>query len=366
METLEHDTADGPTTLPPRGRIGTMEAPTRLDDEHYLDFVEGLRKFTLTRLHPPAERAGRARVAELESPVDGPSVAHELGSLPEVSIRHRTLRSAQEMIWSGVRRTYESRREELLGLLDAAEHAGPGTLDIPADFRLPPYLVDYHLEPGGYHTDPLSGFIYHYGTKIFWLGANDEDQQKRRYVHTIPTPTDGRVEKVLDLACAVGQSTTGFKERFPDATVHGIDVAAPLLRYAHRRAVDLGIEVNFAQMAAEELRFEDDSMDLVYASILFHEVPLEVGHRIIAEVARVLRPGGVFVIGDLTPVPDPSQAVWMDYLSWWDSKFNNEPYEYYFRQSDFTSELRKHFPDVVVEAQSPVTTLWTCRTAGGQ
>lgn len=346
-----------------RGTIGSMDAPTRLDDELYLDFAEGLRKFTLQQLHPAATAEALARLDSLpadQRPAEGPQVADVVDDLPTLALRHRLLRSAQEMLWRGARRTYHAREEDLLADLDAAASQGPSTLTLPEGFEPPSYLVDYHLEPGGYHTDPLAGFIYHYGTKVFWMGANDHDQQKRRYAGQLPTPTDGRVHRLLDLACSVGQSTTAFKERFPDAEVHGIDVSAPLLAYAHRRANRLGSAVHFTQMAAEDLDFEDDSIDLVYGAIMFHEVPLEVGRQIVAEAARVLRPGGVFVVGDLTPT-DPSRDLWGDYLAWWDTTFNGEPYEYRFRRSDFTGLLHEYFPEVSAEEQSPATTQWICR-----
>lgn len=348
-----------------RGFVGTMEAPTRLDDESYLDFVEGMRGFTLKTLQSRATDAAKRRLEACEdvSTLQDPAAVDKLvRQVPDVAFRHRWLRTAQEMIWEATNRTYHADEDRLLDELATAEHEGPGSLTIPEDFEHPEYLVDYHLEPGGYHTDPLSGFIYHYGTKIFWLGANDEDQQKRRYVSELAIPVDGQVEAVLDLACSVGQSTTAFKERFPDATVHGIDVAAPLLRYAHWRATRLDSEVHFTQMAAENLEFENDSFDVVYGAILFHEVPLEVGERIVAEAARVVRPGGVFLVGDLRPtnIEDP----WDHYLTWWDTRFNGEPHEYAFRRSDFTSLLEKHFADVTVDVQSPATALWTCRLEG--
>ena len=111
-------------------------------------------------------------------------------------------------------------------------------------------------------------------------------------------PKDGKVERILDIGCSIGQSAVALKERFPDAEVWGIDVGAPMVRFAHKRAVDLGQEVHFAQRLAEDTKFPDGHFDVVNAFILFHEVPLEAQAEILKEVFRVLRPGGIFNVFD--------------------------------------------------------------------
>ena len=374
-----------------RGLLGTMIAPPRFDDESYLDFVEGLRSFVLSRVNPVAAASLRAAVAARagtaaepagaaagpEAPATVPAAALDAlevdrlaADLPVVALRNRLLRSSQEMIWQGVTEAYGRRADELRAMLDAPRPGWSGSLSLDPDLELPDYLTDYHLQPGGYHSLDLAGFVYHYGTKVFWVGANDQDQAKTAMVAALPTPADGRVRRVLDLGCSVGQSTTALWERFPHAEVWGIDVAAPLLRYAALRAARLGAGAHFAQGLAEDLdgtggigaRFADGSVDLVYASILFHEVPLEVGRRIVAGVHRVLRPGGLFVVSDLTLLTGESD-VWADYDRRWDSTFNSEPHEYPFLRSDFTGLLREYFDPVEVRP-STMTTTWTATRAG--
>jgi ubiquinone/menaquinone biosynthesis C-methylase UbiE len=58
---------------------------------------------------------------------------------------------------------------------------------------------------------------------------------------------------------------------FPHARVHAVDVSAPALRYAHARSELSGRAVHFRQASAEELPWEDDSVDLVCSHILMHE-----------------------------------------------------------------------------------------------
>ena len=52
---------------------------------------------------------------------------------------------------------------------------------------------------------------------------------------------------ILDMGCSVGHSTLPYCNGFPKAEVHAIDVAAPMLRYAHTRASSMGNAVHFSQ-----------------------------------------------------------------------------------------------------------------------
>jgi ubiquinone/menaquinone biosynthesis C-methylase UbiE len=329
-----------------RGYRGTMVAPSTLDDESYLDAVQALRGLAMGPLSDRA-RADAAALGE-QPPADiaADPARSRIAALPAVGIRDRLLRSSQEMLWRRTAQSYDRNREGLL-----AELAGPGpddqALDNPAQ---PGYLREHHLQAGGTHGDELAGFVYHYGTKVFWLGTNDRDQGKEAIVAALPLPADGTVHRALELACSAGQSTTALKARFPDAEVWGTDVAAPQVRYARWRARRLRSDVHFRQLAAEDLDFADASFDLVYASLLFHEVPVPVGQQIARQVARVLRPGGVFIVNDLNP-RELTDGAWPAYERWWDTTQNAEPYELEFLRSDFTAALERSFSRVEFAAQ---------------
>ena len=147
-------------------------------------------------------------------------------------------------------------------------------------------------------------------------------------------PSDGKVARVLDLGTGIGQVATAMKERFPNAEVHGIDVAPPMLRYAHMRAADIGIDVNFSQQLAEHLRYPDGHFDVVVSYILFHEVTARTTPKIFAEAARVLRPGGVFYVIDFNHVVQPSPGHL--YMSWLDHRWNTaEPWRVQWASVDY-------------------------------
>ena len=95
----------------------------------------------------------------------------------------------------------------------------------------------------------------------------------------------GRGKRVLDLGCRSGALTRHFLE---GNELVGLDVDAAALA----KASDLGIEPVQANVE-EPLPFEDASFDAVVAGELFEH--LQFPDALVAEIARVLRPGGVLV-----------------------------------------------------------------------
>jgi ubiquinone/menaquinone biosynthesis C-methylase UbiE len=193
--------------------------------------------------------------------------------------------------------------------------------------------VHFHLQPAGYYKDELSGYLYHYGTKVFFRGDNDHDELHAKLVARVPAPADGRVDRILDLACSIGQSSTAFKRRFPTVDVTGIDYSAPMLRVAHRRAAMQGDDVTFAQRLVEKTGYTDGQFDITFAFIVFHELPLRIIHETVREAARVTRKGGIFAVYDFTGTRDKSP--FQRYHRWFDARHNGEPYSQDFCDCDF-------------------------------
>lgn len=292
-------------------------------DAAYLDFVEGFREYLLgeganfeARLDAALQDAG---AHDLED------ICRYLHAQPLGQLRDRLSRTQQEMKWYALRRSFEAQRATLRAELETWDARGPGRLQLDPNFVHPRYVnVHFHLQPGGYYKDELSGFLYHYGTKVFFRGGNDRDELHGKLVSSVPPPADGRVARVLDMACSIGQSSTAFKKRYPAAEVTGIDYSAPMLRVAHRRAAMLGEDVTFRQALIERSGFPDEHFDIVFAFIVFHELPLRVIHETVREAARVTRRGGLFAVFDFTATADKS--AFQRYHRWFDARHNGEPY----------------------------------------
>ncbi|WP_205691439.1 class I SAM-dependent methyltransferase [Caulobacter sp. 602-2] len=251
-------------------------------------------------------------------------------------------RIAQELLWESTNVTIDRELPELIEKARGLSASAKGKLDVPETFDTPRYVtsIDIHCMPGGYAgevapNDISTGALYDRGVYLYAMGYMGpfNDDMGRSVCNYVNRRLDGfKPKRILDLGCTVGHSTLPYKELFPEAEVWGVDVAAPQVRYAHARAAGLGLEVNFAQMNAEETRFEDGSFDLIVSHILLHETSGKAMPRIFKECHRLLAPGGYMIHADLPPFDnmDPFTQFILDNETW----YNNEPFWGAMRETD--------------------------------
>lgn len=330
-----------------RGSIGVLPRPTKLEDESYLEFITSFRRLVIQEMFPKVAEHGEAALSkaldrgEITKPSEGQAISlgdikKAFGKNPVTPTFQRFVRSQQEMMWRRTRESFFRNIDEIMDYMDASEAKCPERIHIDPSFVEPDYTRrEIHCQPGGYTGDPMGGIVFHYGTKVFYEGFNDQDELHIELAEKATKPEDSKVERILDIGCSIGQATTVLKDLYPDAEVWGLDVGKPLIRYAHARALEHGQEVHFKQALAEDNGFEDGSFDMVLSYILFHEVPVPKMKEIIAETYRVLRPGGVFTIYEF-PSNDKNQvSASTRFLVDYDSKNNCEPYSPGFVASDF-------------------------------
>jgi ubiquinone/menaquinone biosynthesis C-methylase UbiE len=104
--------------------------------------------------------------------------------------------------------------------------------------------------------------------------------------------------RILDLGCGTGSTTLLLKQAFPNAEVIGLDLSPYMLAATEAKAKTAGLELQLVHGNAENTGFEDESFDLVTASLLFHETPPEVTQTILKECFRLLQTGGQVMILD--------------------------------------------------------------------
>jgi ubiquinone/menaquinone biosynthesis C-methylase UbiE len=142
--------------------------------------------------------------------------------------------------------------------------------------------------------------------------------------HVLTRFPDFAPTRILDMGCGIGTSTVPAATCFLEAEVHGVDVGASILRYAHARAEHLNAAVHFSQQSAEKTDFADASFDLVFSCVLFHETSQVATLNIMAECKRLLRPGGLMVHLEV-PLLHDNADTWTELNGALEAQYNNEP-----------------------------------------
>ncbi|GIW09229.1 MAG: class I SAM-dependent methyltransferase [Chloroflexi bacterium] len=296
-------------------------------DRAVLDFIRNAKGFTQQVLAGRVASFYREQVAQRRAsgqpePQSFADVAAIVSPLFEYQAEKFITRHLQELMWNQLFAAVTPHAEDLLAWLDEPVPHPKGTLRLNPELVPPPYYeIDYHIQPGGQHREPLIPFVLEIGQVVYHGERNARSELKVGAALALP---EGKYERILDLGCGVGHSTYPIKERFPDAEVYGIDLSAPLLKYAHKQAEAHGYVLHLSQQAAEHTDFPDNYFDVVTSTILFHEVPDDAAAAIIREGYRILKPGGLFQIADTPPYRE--HELFRAFTSDWQTEHNGEPY----------------------------------------
>jgi demethylmenaquinone methyltransferase/2-methoxy-6-polyprenyl-1,4-benzoquinol methylase len=114
-------------------------------------------------------------------------------------------------------------------------------------------------------------------------------------------------DRVLDIAAGTGDLTRAFARRAGEnGTVVHTDINESMLRVGRDRMLDEGLNLPTLACDAEHLPFADGSFDLV--SVAFGLRNMTHKDRALAEMTRVLRPGGRLLVLEFSQVAAPLRA----------------------------------------------------------
>jgi SAM-dependent methyltransferase len=103
----------------------------------------------------------------------------------------------------------------------------------------------------------------------------------------------------LDFGAGVGYSVPFFARHLPDARVTCLDVSRKSLELG---AAQHGAAADFRHFDGKRIPFEDGTFDVALASCVFHHIPHDEHVALLAEIRRVLAPGGRLFIFEHNPL----------------------------------------------------------------
>jgi len=208
---------------------------------------------------------------------------------------------------------------------------------------LPDYFVqDFHFQTDGYLTDRSARLYDLQVETLFYGAAGAMRRQALRPIAAFMHGRDQRNVRLLDVACGTGRFLRAVRLAYPAMKLTGLDLSQPYLDEA-RRHIDGLRPAELVVGNAEAIPLPDASQDIVTTVFLFHELPPEVRRRVAAEMARVLKPGGLLVFIDSLQMGD--RPAYDGLLEMFPVRFH-EPYYRHYAIDD----LDRVFRDVGLEA----------------
>ncbi|MEY4256355.1 MAG: hypothetical protein RLZZ141_1582 [Pseudomonadota bacterium] len=188
------------------------------------------------------------------------------------------------------------------------------------------YRQNFHYQTGGWFT---ADSAKRYDAQVEALFSGTAAAMRRRVLSVLMKTlkdTDQRGLTLVDLACGSGAFLRDLAISLPRANLAGLDLSMAYLDQSRRRA---GQPVVQAKM--EQLPFADNSLDAVTCIYLFHELPPRYRPLIAAEMARILKPGGILAFGDsIQPSDEPDLQRLLEVFP----AFFHEPYYESYAETD--------------------------------
>ena len=143
---------------------------------------------------------------------------------------------------------------------------------------------------GGWRYDLMGWFI---DTFVF----RGQVRELRQRTATLARMQPG--DAVLDVGCGTGTLAMEVARRVGRAgRVAGVDPGTEQIARARRSAARRHLPIEFQIGVIEQLPFPDSTFDVVLSTLMMHHLPAPLKRQGLAEIARVLKPGGRLVIAD--------------------------------------------------------------------
>jgi ubiquinone/menaquinone biosynthesis C-methylase UbiE len=192
------------------------------------------------------------------------------------------------------------------------------------------YRQNFHFQTDGY-LSAHSAKLYDFQVEALFAGTADA-MRRRVYVplaeHLAGKDADEMI--LLDIGAGTGRFLSFVKSVQPRLKTVALDLSEPYLAEA-RTTLARHNDAEFVHGAAESIPLPDASVDMAVSIYLFHELPPKIRTAVAREIGRVLKPGGIFVMGDTIQYGDLPE---FDGLIEAFPRLLHEPYYAGFARSD--------------------------------
>jgi ubiquinone/menaquinone biosynthesis C-methylase UbiE len=247
--------------------------------------------------------------------------------------------------------------------------------DLPPGVDLSTYPAYYrrtfHWQTDGYFSRH-SAELYDLGVELLFVGT--ADVMRRQVLADVLRRKPRGGVRLLDVGTGTGRFLAQAASSLGGSELHGVDLSPWYVSYAKdalsqkrsaRGRADSdpaeGTSVTVEVANAEALPFESESFDVVTSVFMLHELPRHVRRTALAEMRRVLVPGGLLVLGDAAqPSDSPELGPALEQFS----TDMHEPYFSDYLEDDLADLLRRegfggirvapHFVSKVVSATKGV------------
>jgi ubiquinone/menaquinone biosynthesis C-methylase UbiE len=253
----------------------------------------GLRSFAERRNARPEPRAIKALQAQLAALQDRDCQNAELGLYPARLLFDMPVAEYIKQLPSLATEVVRSLRRSKLKLVRDL----PQGVDLAA---YPDYFRrNFHWQTDGYFSE-RSAAVYDIGVEFLFFGT--ADVMRRQIVPPVTRYLRQRgstagAARILDVACGTGSALNQLALAHPAERYWGLDLSPYYLQHAGRRLTHVK-NLSLVTENAECMPLADASFDVVTSVFLFHELPARARRNVLAEMRRVLKPGGLLVIED--------------------------------------------------------------------
>jgi ubiquinone/menaquinone biosynthesis C-methylase UbiE len=146
---------------------------------------------------------------------------------------------------------------------------------------------------GGWRYDLMGWFV----DAFLFRGQWRELRQKTTDLASIQPG-----EQVLDVGCGTGTLALEVARKVGgEGRVVGVDPSTEQISRARSKTGRHNVTVEFQIGVIEHLAFPDQTFDVVLSTLMMHHLPAPLKRQGLAEIARVLKPGGRLIIADFKP-----------------------------------------------------------------